>query len=113
MTRIGTTKKDVDNGMELLKSLVAKAPLAEEKRKQIEKDLDGMARDLKKYIPELGAQVSVSFLTERGFEGYAYDYSEQLVADGSKPLTLLDHVGGSPILAAVGRSKYDPSRYQT
>ena len=44
-------------------------------------------------------------------EGYSYNWTENLMLDGSKPLTLLEHVGGNPILAAVWRERYAPEDY--
>ncbi len=67
--------------------------------------------DIKRYVPEIGSSMSFSFLTDRGLEGYAYDWSENLFADSSKPLTLLDHVGGNPLAAFVVRGKYDPAQW--
>ena len=43
--------------------------------------------------------MSLAFLTDRGVEGYMYDWGEQPGLDASQPLGLLEHVGGSPILA--------------
>src|SRR5262249_36315512 len=108
-----TTKKDVDGMVEMLKGLMKEAPIEDKQRKRIDKDLDDLAKDFKKYVPEVGAVVSFSFLTDRGQEGYSYDYGQHPSADGSKPLTLLNHVGSNPILALVGRSKSSPEGYQT
>src|SRR5262249_34893665 len=47
-----------------------------------------------------------------GHESYAYDWSEHKAVDSSQPLTVLNHVGGSPLLAFVGRTKYQPQNYQ-
>ncbi len=44
-----------------------------------------------------GATLRFSFLTERGYEGYWYDWSETTQLDGSQPLTVLNHVGGEPL----------------
>ncbi len=46
-------------------------------------------------------------------EGYHYDWAQNLYADGTKPLDLLEHLGGSPLLAIVGRSKYSPQQYES
>ena len=55
--------------------------------------------------------MSYSFLTDRGTEGYSYNWMASNL-DGSKPLTLLNHVGAAPILAAVARTKSDPGAYE-
>jgi len=113
MRRLGMTAKDVDGMAQTVKNFLNLAGLPEEKKKQIDKDVDGVAQDLKKALPELGALVSFSFRTDRGFEGYSYNYGQHRGVDGSKPLTLLSHVGGAPIAAVVGRSKSDPQSYRT
>jgi hypothetical protein len=69
------------------------------------KDLRALVDGIKKSQPNYGATVSFSFLTERGSEGFTYDYTENTSLDGSKPLTLLNHLGGQPILAVVARTR--------
>jgi hypothetical protein len=66
---------------------------------------------VKDAIPETGAVLSFGFLNKRGSEGYSYNWSEHPAVDGSRPLTLLDHVGGTPIFAAVARAKHSPAAY--
>ena len=57
--------------------------------------------------------MAFSFMTPEGFEGFSYDWGEHPTLDGSKPLTLLQHVGGDPILAIVGRGKVSASGWNT
>jgi len=64
--------------------------------------------DLQKYVPEPGASMSFSFLTERGLERFCYDWTQELTDDGTKPLSILNHVGGDPLFLSVGRQKYSP-----
>jgi hypothetical protein len=66
-----------------------------------------------KDAPAYGAEVSFAYLTGRGTESFLYDYTKDLELDGSKPLTLLNHLGGNPILAAVARQKTSPEAYKT
>src|SRR5262249_46646785 len=87
-----------DGMLNMAKDGLAKAGLPADKRKAIEKDLADLAGDLKQAVPEAGASVSFTFWTGRGFEGYTYDYTKYTDVEGSRPLTLLDHVGGDPIL---------------
>jgi hypothetical protein len=67
--------------------------------------------EFKKYMPEPGDVAMISFLTSRGYEGYQYRTGEQPVWDSSKPLSLLEHVGGSPMLFLATRSKEDADDY--
>jgi hypothetical protein len=111
--KAGMSKNDLNDLSKTVSDWLGQAgEMTDAQKKQLKKDLDDLAKDLKKFIPEPGATLGFSFLTDRGQESYQYDWSENLTADGSKPLTLLNHVGGAPILATVGRSKYSPEDYQ-
>lgn len=112
LARLGTSKKDIDDLISKAKVYLPLIGLTGEKQTKVNKDLDALAADIKKFIGEPGASVGFSFLTDRGSESYSYNYAETTGADGSKPLTLLNHVGGDPICALVGRSKYSPEIYQ-
>jgi hypothetical protein len=85
--------------------------ITEARRDLILSDIEAIGEDLKTFIPDAGTYVAFSFLTDCGIEGYQYDWGENLTLDGSKSLTLLDHVGGRPISFAVARSKYKPENY--
>jgi hypothetical protein len=98
--------------VEMAKAALPQSGLPEEQQKQLLKDLDDYARTLKTEKTEAGAAASFAFLTERGYEGYAYNYGKHPEVDGSKALTLLDHLGGDPLLAAVGRGKTSIEGYE-
>ncbi len=78
---------------------------------QIGRDLDELAADLKTLSPKPGGFLGFTFFTDRGFEGYQQNWSENLYSDGGEPLALLDHLGGDPLFFAAGRSKYRPQDY--
>jgi len=80
---------------------------------RIAKDVGELGEDVKSFLPEPGAWMSFSYLTDRGFEGYAYDWNENVWFDGSKSLPLLEHLGGDPILFYACRQQYRPERYET
>jgi hypothetical protein len=112
-TKAELSREDIDNMAVLAGQALGAAGIPEEKRKPIEKDLTALAGDLKKNLPSAGASVAFSFLSERGYEGFDYNHGDFPEMDASKPLTLLEHVGGDPILAVVGRSKGALESYQT
>ena len=91
--------------------LVSSLSLPSQGREEIRKDIAELAKDIKPFIPEPGPIVGISFLSDGFIEGYAYDWSEHPEIDGSKPLSLLGHVGGNPILAVVNRSKVSVAHY--
>lgn len=110
-TQISANKRDVDGWVHMAEEWLKNADLPADKKARIKKDLAEFAKEVKDSIPEAGAALTFGFLTNRGTEGYQYDWGEHPAVDGSKPLTLLDHVGGSPIFAAVARAKYSPDAY--
>ncbi len=85
--------------------------LPPESKKGLQHDLDELFTDLKSLQPTPGDVVSASVLTERGYDCYSYDFGQKPRLDGSQPLSLLDHLGGSPLLAVVGRSKQSGKEY--
>jgi hypothetical protein len=48
---------------------------------------------------------SVSFLTTRGYESFAYNWAAKPLAGDDKPLDVLQHMGKSPAAFAVSRNK--------
>jgi hypothetical protein len=110
MSRLASGQ-DYDALVDLIKTALPHANLQEAQEKRILKDVDDLVKELKTGVPEIGGTMSFSFLTERGYEGYAYNYTKEKGLTATKPLTLLEHVGGNPILAALGRSKVDGAGY--
>jgi hypothetical protein len=106
--------KDLDEMVDSIKEALEQmeADPVEGIAERLDKDLQDLADDLKQYLPKPGALLSFSMLTDRGFEVITYDWSENLSWDASKPLPLLKHVGGAPLLAVIGRSKYSPRDYE-
>lgn len=100
-----TSFGQLDNLVEMAELGLQASPIPEAKQQAIVKDLKALVESIRKAQPQYGATVSFSFLTDRGSEGYTYDYTENTSLDGSKPLTLLNHLGGQPILAVVSRTK--------
>jgi hypothetical protein len=104
--------QDYDRLLDLAKAGLPKSPLPEEQQKRLLRDLTEFAKEMKDDPSRFGALVDFSFLTERGYTGYSYNYGKDESLDGSKPLTLLNHVGGNPLLAVVGRSKVTGENYK-
>jgi hypothetical protein len=71
--------------------------------------LDSTGKAFSKRLPEPGPWLSFSFLTDAGYEGYAWDWARNQPIDGSRRLELLGHVGGAPLAAIVSRIKSDPT----
>jgi hypothetical protein len=110
--KVGTSQRDIDSLMEVANAAMKRFDLPAEQREKVRADLTKLANDVKTFVPKLGATVAFSFLTDRGIEGFDYDWTEYEGNAELRALTLLNHVGGSPLLAIVGRSPYSPESYQ-
>jgi hypothetical protein len=108
-----TKGEDIDKMATMAGHALEVAGIPEDQRKKIVKDVSGLASELKKNLTAPGGSMSFSYLTQRGYEGYDYQYGEFPDHDASQSLTLLNHLGGDPILAVVGRSKGTLQRYRT
>jgi hypothetical protein len=94
--------------LDTIKDALDKAPLSDARRSAIDKDLKQLFTEVTSSLPKPGATVAFSFLTDRGQESYGYNYGTTPRAPTPKPLTLLDHIGGSPLMAFVSREN-DPT----
>jgi len=111
-TKFGTSPKDIDGLVELAKEFLKESDLTAEEKDALGKDMSNLAKDIKSLLPVPGALVAFSFLNGRGMEGFAYDFTKQAKDVGSKPLTLMNHLGGSPLVAIVGRAVGLLEKYQ-
>jgi len=112
MMREGNTlDKQLDGYVAMAEQLLPLAELDPGMQEEIIADAKQLANDLKKYIPKPGARTSFSFISPRGLEGFTYDWSQHLGYDGSKKLTILDHLGGKPLAFAARRTRYAPQDY--
>jgi len=103
---------NVENYAKLAKDALKKVDtLRDERRKAIEKDIDGLAAQLKKwYTYEYGASIGFSYMTDTGYEGWAYNYSNHDNLKGVKS-KLHNYFGSDPIFAAAGAFKCDGTLY--
>jgi hypothetical protein len=94
------------------KQLVSKAPLDLDVKRRVQADIDEAAADLKRFAPDFGPATSVSFLTERGYETFGYDWTKYPNSPADAPLDVLRHVGGSPLLVAAGATPLRVESYE-
>jgi hypothetical protein len=102
-SRLALGDDDIDDLLEWGEMILPQANLGDEMEEQVRKDAQALAADIKAALPKPGAAMGFSFMTPQGVEGYRYNFSDPYGLDGSKPLSLLNHVGGDPLLAIVGR----------
>lgn len=89
---------------ETLEEALEASPLSQNQQERLLKDFEQMLKDLEPFMPKPGASVGASVLTAGGLEFHSWDYSQYFGRESSQPLGLLDHVGGSPILAYAART---------
>jgi hypothetical protein len=111
--RLLSNQLTLDGLVQQVEQVLPAAGVKPEQQKRIAKDMKSFAADLKSYMPKLGAAVSVSYLTPTGSEAYGYQWDVYGSLDGARPLSLLDHLGGSPLLALVARGKTSVADYDT
>lgn len=108
----GFTRADADDLVSQLNKILEESSLEDDIRERLEKDFKELGNDAFKLMGhEPGATLSVSFQTDRGLESFLYQYSPDPSRDFSKQLGLLNHTGGDPLLAMVGRSIVHPEHW--
>ncbi len=111
--KLGSNAGQFDSLVQMAKSQLPQSGLSEKDQAQAVKDLEDLFKSVQENMPKPGAVLSFSMTSPNGFESYAYSYAKNSVEVGSKPLTLLSNLGGSPILGFVNRSKSDLEAYKT
>jgi hypothetical protein len=96
---------------EAAERVLPQVKLGDDEKAQIKRDIQEFLQDLERLSPKQGAMTSVDFLTDGGIEGYTYQWDSHPGAVADKPLGLLEHVGGRPILMAVGQAKLSDAEY--
>ncbi|MEX2286233.1 MAG: hypothetical protein WD648_04030 [Planctomycetaceae bacterium] len=104
-------QQQLDDLVEMVQSLVPLVPFDDDVKKELGVDIQSLRESMQPLIPEPGAQMGFTFLNGRGYEGYSYDWGENKFLDGSQKLSLLDHVGGDPVMFYAGRTKHSPEQY--
>ena len=95
-----------------LNKVIAEGNLPDEAKARIQKDLNNLGTDLTKNASASGAVLDIGFRSAKGIEGYTYDWAEHRERDASKPLSLLNHVGGNPLAFSISRTKPSLDSYQ-
>ncbi|MFV1965010.1 MAG: hypothetical protein ACC628_06275 [Pirellulaceae bacterium] len=111
MKEAGSVDRQIDEMLSMAEQLVPLAELDASLEQELVSDVKKFGEALKEHLPTPGAVASFAFLNGRGYEGYRYNYGENKTLDASQSLGILQHVGGSPILAVAGRSKYSLECY--
>jgi len=109
--KANSAQQQIDQYARMAEGLLPLAQLEPALEQELAADVRRLGEDLKNAIPQVGASSSILFLNDHGYEGFSYSWTEHNWSDGSQPLTILEHVGGDPILVLAGRGKYAPEAY--
>jgi len=109
---LAASADDIEHLANLVVTLAESADLPEGAAEEASKDLKRVASGYRKRLPLPGPWMAFSFLNDKGYEGYIWNWSKNLQLDGSKRLELLEHAGGNPLGAFVVRAKNDPTEFE-
>ena len=79
----------------------------------IQEDLAWVDEQIEELIPDLQGQTAFSFVTKNGSELWNYTRTENVILDGSKPLSVLEHLGKDPIALIAFRLQDHPEYFAT
>lgn len=107
---VGSTA-DIEQLAQLSEQIAERAGLSDEAGVEARRGLEKMAETLRRQMPVAGPWMSYAFLTDSGYEGYAWNWSKNLPLDGSRRLDLTSHAGGAPLATLVTRVKSDAGQF--
>jgi hypothetical protein len=111
-TALGSPERTVEDLAGTAEEVLNAAEVDDAKRAALVNEIRGLGEEIKKYMPAPGDTSIVTFLTSRGYEAYQYRFSPQPMWDSTRPLTILEHVGGDPTLFVAARSTDDAEDYE-
>jgi hypothetical protein len=112
MSRVVKASMDFQSSFQQLQQAIPPNALTAEQRQKLGQLLQNLAKDFQGLQTEPGALFGFSFLTARGYETFQYNWSKNPLLDGSKPLSLVQHLGGNPLVALVIRQKSSPELFE-
>lgn len=99
------TEQQFQDMQDMVASALDSTELDDATRERITKDLKEFSEDVSRFIPKYGALIAFQYLTDTGYEGYTQSWTMPVDTDGSKPLSILQHVGGRPLFVIAGCRK--------
>jgi hypothetical protein len=106
----GSASRTIEDMATAVDQGLVQAKVSAEQRQKITDDIRSL--NLARYMPAPGDTTALAFLTPRGYEAYQYSDAKRPGMDSSKPLSILKHVGGSPLLMIAARSKQNIEEYE-
>lgn len=99
--------------MKLAEAGVAAIPGEADAKRDLLDDVGALKEAVRKSSATAGARVGFCYLQEEGYDAFVYDYGSGKHLDGSKKLTLLEHLGGDPLAFSLVRGKDSAEQYAT
>ncbi|MGD9126777.1 MAG: hypothetical protein PVH19_05300, partial [Planctomycetia bacterium] len=107
---LATGDDDLDFGVKMANTALDSAKeLNDQAKAEIREDVTKLHAELKKVWPTVGATASIGYMTPTGSEGYCFQW--RTGDPDNKPLELINHLGGSPILGIVAACPLDVETY--
>jgi len=103
MQSLGSPQKTMDDFVGGMEEALVPNKADEADRKALLDEVRSL--DLSHFMPEPGDVSAIAFLTARGYEAYQYTNAKRPMMDSSKPLSILSHVGGTPLIMLASHSK--------
>lgn len=104
---------DFQQVKEMIAMLTAAGKLPEEASPAVEELIESAADGYASRLPIPGVYLACSRLTDNGYAGEVWNWSQNLPWNGSQKLDLLEHVGGSPVAAIAFRTETDPEAFES
>jgi hypothetical protein len=110
---VNSSRSDMESLLGVVDQLDESAGVTAEAKKDFRGLAEKFVDEWAERLPEAGPWMSFSFLNDRGYEGYAWNWGRNQPFDGTKRLDLLEHAGGAPLGVMVSRMKTDPEGLDT
>ena len=110
LRRASSVDQQIDQMANAVKAVLPMVPIAEDVKVGVQINVDSFAEQWKARLPKLGSIMSYQYSTDDGFESFKYNWGE-IRLDGSRPLSILNHIGGAPIGYTAFRQKPDVKAY--
>ena len=105
---VNSSRSDIESLLGVVNQLDESSGVTAEAKKDFRGLADKVVDEWGKRLPEPGPWMAFSFLAERGYEGYSWNWARNQPFDGAKRLDVLEHAGGAPLGVMVSRMKSDP-----
>ncbi len=76
-------------------------------------DLAWIDKEIAEHVPEWKGMTAFSFYRKDGLETWNYSRTEDVIFDASQPLSILEHVGGEPMMMLAFRLQDHPEYFAT